>query len=230
MNKEKMEQILKFCDEIATKKLGMEQSLFESVLEFSHEFSRKYDEVTPFHHFLIELVLTGMHETNHSRFLHKLLSYKNKKGEHPILESFCNTLLNFGLTITNPTIEREKDNIDISVHDKDYFLIIENKINNAQDQPNQLARYINTAKEKMNDIKKIYICYLPGSDSQEPEENSWENPAGNPKSYKSTFKGRFKIKPFKSDVSNWLNRLEVNDEKKYLQAALEQYAYLIENK
>lgn len=136
MNKEDIQRALKFCDKMVTR----ERELIRSLLTFSREFSKKYDEVTPFHHFLIDLILAGRREIDHSRFLHKLLSYK-KNGEYPILKSFCNTCLkDFELKIISPTIEREKRNIDISIRDKDYFLIIENKVNDAPDQPNQLAR------------------------------------------------------------------------------------------
>lgn len=222
MNKEDIRRVLKFRDEMVMKK----QEMTLSLLKFSQKFSKKYDEVTPFHIFLIDLILAGRREIDHSRFLYKLLSYK-EDGKYPILESFCNKLLGFNLTIINPTIEREKGNIDISVQDKDYFLIIENKVNSASDQPNQLARYINTAKEKMKDIKKIYICYLPYNDEKKPEENSWENPGKSPISYKNAFKDRFKIVAFRNEILEWLtNTLQINDEKKILQVALEQYAYL----
>jgi hypothetical protein len=226
--KKTIEQALEFCDEMAKQK----QEMTEWAIEFSQEFIRKYDEVTPFHIFLIDLILKGMREIYHSRFLYKLLLYKDKDAKYPILESFCKTLLKFeNIKITKPEIEREKKNIDISVYDEkgDYFLIIENKVNDAPDQPNQLAKYINTAKEKMKDITKIYICYLP-YDGKEPKENSWENPDENSKSYKDAFEGRFRIVSFRDEILEWLKKLEIDSEQKFLQAAIEQYAYLIENK
>jgi hypothetical protein len=80
------------------------------------------------------------------------------------------------------------------------------------------------------DIKKIYICYLPDNDKKEPDANSWENPAGSPKSYKKAFKERFKIVPFRSEILEWLKTLQINDENKVFQVALAQYAYLTEHK
>jgi hypothetical protein len=231
--KKTIEQALEFCDKFCDEVAKQKQEMTEWAIEFSQEFIRKYDEVTPFHIVLIDLILKGKREIYHSRFLPKLLSYKDKDAKYPILESFFNDLLKFKkIKITKPKIEREKDRIDISVYDKkgDYFLIIENKVNNAPDRSNQLARYINTAKEKMKDIKKIYICYLPDN-GKEPKENSWENPEENSKSYKDAFEGRFRIVSFRGEILEWLKEtLKINDEQKFLQAAIEQYAYLIENR
>jgi hypothetical protein len=212
---------LEFCDKISKKKFEMRQELFK----FSHEFNEKYDKSIPYHIFLMNLVLAGMKETAHSRFLWKILSYE-AGGIYPILESFCHKLLGFNLMIKKPNITREEGNIDILIQDEEYILIIENKRHDAQDQPNQLARYINFVKEKVPE-KNIYICYLPKS-GKEPSENSWEKPEKSSGSYKDEFKNRFKIVSFTNELSDWLGSLSIEGEKKhFLQTAIEQYAYLI---
>jgi hypothetical protein len=236
MNKEEIEQTLKFCDEVATQKREAELSLFKSLFAFSTEFMRKYDDVTPFHILLMELILNGMKkdgegmkETAHSRFLWKILSYEEDKT-YPILKSFYESCLpkKFGLAekIKKPEITRETANIDILIQDESYSLIIENKRHDAKDQGNQLARYINFVKNQGKDAKQIYICYLP-NDGKEPVEDSWKDPE-NQKLYKKEFNTRFKIVSFKNEVSNWLNNLKINDKNLFLQTAIAQYAYLIE--
>jgi hypothetical protein len=215
---------LEFCDKISRKKNKMRKKLFE----FSHELHKIYDRVTPYHIFLMDLVLAGMKETAHSRFLWKILSYKETDGTYPILESFCNILLGFNLAVKNPKITRETGYIDILVQDTEYALIIENKRHNAQDQPNQLARYINFVRdEKQYSSEKIYICYLPGDEGKELNEESWKNPKDLQDEYKTEFKERFKAVSFKNEILNWLNDLKICDTKRFLQTTLEQYAHLI---
>jgi hypothetical protein len=222
-----LKDTLQFCDEMAEQKLEIINDLFE----FSCEFNEKYDEVMPFHLLLMEFVLNSprrkdnrIYEIYHSRLLHKMLSYK-KGDTYPILESFCKDLLKFGLKVNKPVIVREASNIDILVQDTDYCLIIENKKNNAEDKPNQLARYINSANEKMKNLNRVYICYLPNN-RKNPEEHSWENPVDGT-SYKKEFVSRFQIVPFRDEILEWLEKLEINDHNIYLQTALKQYAYLI---
>ncbi len=53
--------------------------------------------------------------------------------------------------------EREENRIDIFMHDDEKAIIIENKINNAVDQPNQLARYVEATE---NDLDIQCLVYL----------------------------------------------------------------------
>jgi hypothetical protein len=55
--------------------------------------------------------------------------------------------------------KREDGRIDIFIHDAKYGIIIENKINGAPDQPNQLAKYLKFAKEMEKEI--IAVVYIP---------------------------------------------------------------------
>jgi hypothetical protein len=53
----------------------------------------------------------------------------------------------------------EDGRIDIFIYDERYGIIIENKINNAPDQPNQLAKYLRYAKRNYKEV--IAIVYIP---------------------------------------------------------------------
>ncbi|MDR0722432.1 MAG: PD-(D/E)XK nuclease family protein [Treponema sp.] len=54
---------------------------------------------------------------------------------------------------------KQDGRIDIFIQDSKYAIIIENKINGAPDQPNQLARYLKYAKDNGKEV--IAIVYLP---------------------------------------------------------------------
>jgi hypothetical protein len=62
----------------------------------------------------------------------------------------------------NVSVERETGRIDIFIYDDTHGIIIENKINNAPNQDNQLARYVKFAKEKR--IVIVAVVYIPPID------------------------------------------------------------------
>jgi hypothetical protein len=70
-------------------------------------------------------------------------------------------------------VEREENRIDISIYNKRYGIIIENKINNAEDRDDQLARYYN----KLYPAKEIAaIVYIPPINyTHEPPLNDFED-------------------------------------------------------
>lgn len=77
------------------------------------------------------------------------------------------------VTIENPAVAVEKDNIDILVSDKNYAFIIENKINGAGDQREQIKRYVESVENNYGyDISKIYVAYLTRWGNKEVSENS----------------------------------------------------------
>ena len=73
----------------------------------------------------------------------------------------------------NSIVEREKEKIDILITDEvsHKAIIIENKINNAVDQPRQLPRYVEKIKEKKFEI--VAIVYLTLNSSKEPDKVDW---------------------------------------------------------
>jgi len=65
-------------------------------------------------------------------------------------------------------VEREEDRIDILIHDGDHAIIVENKINNAVDQKNQLASYVKRCCDK--GIEVMAIVYLTLSPEKRPPD------------------------------------------------------------
>jgi hypothetical protein len=103
-------------------------------------------------------------ENTHSRILLKMLNFQ-QNNRYIILESFLEYLgYPFcSLEFRNPILSSEKSRIDLRIRDNNFSIIIENKINGADDQEQQLERYIKNEKEKNYQEEEIYILYLTDS-------------------------------------------------------------------
>lgn len=174
----------------------------------------------PYHINIIDLLWAN--ENAHSRILAHLLE-QNDNGNFEILESFCSYLSSinesFNLKISNPTISSEKYRIDILVKDKDFAIIIENKIHYATDQSEQLKRYIDNVKSLGYRNEQIYILYLTRDEWSEVADQSWGD-------YKEEFEDRYIKLTYRNHILPWLkNEVLPNVKIKdiYLKSALEQY-------
>ena len=133
-------------------------------------------------------------------------------GEYRVLKSFVKKFWgdNLAAMIKSPTISTEefvKDDkrIDILVYEKDkYAIVMENKIWDALDQPNQLANYIEAMMGGSYnfDEAQIYVAYLPSTNEHQPSSNSWERKGVY--SYQERFKDRYKLLGFKEEILPWL--------------------------
>ena len=127
-------------------------------------------------------------------------------GDYRILKDFVKTFWDSRLAskiktpsiITEETVKDDK-RIDILVYEKEkYAIVMENKIWDASDQPNQLANYIEAMMGGSYNFsqEQIYVAYLPSTTEHQPSANSWtRNGKGN--SYQEEFKERFKLIDFK---------------------------------
>lgn len=201
--------------ELTLEKINSVFELYKTIIK------KEVEKKLPYHINVIDLLWAN--ENAHSRILAHLLK-QNDNGKFEILENFCRYLSrkneNFNLKISNPIITFEKDRIDILVQqDKDFALIIENKIHNASDQSEQLKRYIDKVKEKCKcEEEKIYLLYLPRDEYKIVNDQSWGK-------YKDGFAKRFINLSFK-DILYWLKEdvlpnIKIKDI--YLKSALEQY-------
>ena len=204
---------------------------FEDIFKFLVSFEDIYNEESaklPYHINLIDELHAD--ENSHSRIFAKLLSYK-EKSEYPFLEKFLKEVCNFNLCIENPDVKKvdSSGRIDIPIFDKNYVVVIENKVTDkAPDQNNynggQLARYIETIKNNYNrKLEEIYIVYTPKY-KREPSEECWKNKDNI--SYESDFKLRFRSLSYRDDIYTWLkNEIlpSIDNLNKYLHCAVEQY-------
>jgi hypothetical protein len=88
---------------------------------------------------IIELI-GGLSETTTSKIIKMIFCYKGEQQDYPLLNHFITTFIDQPLKVHKPVIDAEIGRIDISVRDKSYALIFENKLKNAPFQRNQLAR------------------------------------------------------------------------------------------
>lgn len=116
-----------------------------------------------------------INENGHSRVLCKLLNYRDLNNNTPVYllsllkyikEKYGSTNNDWAkLSISNNCIiTQEKKRIDLWVTDKNkntgYAIIIENKIYDANDQDNQIARYIETTLNEGFEDDHIFVIYF----------------------------------------------------------------------
>jgi len=93
--------------------------------------------------------------------LARIFSYA-KDGDFILLKSFVSTFISKLdiKDIKSPTIVAEREgHVDVLIKEKNYCIIIENKLKNAVYQQNQIARYIKNNENYP--IGEIYIVLLP---------------------------------------------------------------------
>lgn len=200
------------------------QGTFDVINELSKSFMKVYDfekSKLPYHINILDLLWAN--ENAHSRIFAELLKQNNGE-QFELLKSFLLKRTKFNLTIVKPTITSEKGRIDLLVLDKEFALIIENKIHNAGDQRAQLARYIEKVKNKGYRESQIYVLYLTRDENKIPEDQSWRIENGI--DYKDIFSERFIPISFKDDILPWLKdnvlpNCRIKDV--YLKSTVEQY-------
>lgn len=152
-------------------------------IDFASELSllrEKERQKLPYNFNVIEELHAN--ENANTRILLKLLSY-NTSGEYVFLKSFISMMsdingVSFPLSqVCRPKIKYNKENIDGLIEDssKQYAIIIENKINGAADQVDQLRRYFDTVKQHGVNESNIYIIYLTLDGTKEVSSNSLPN-------------------------------------------------------
>lgn len=164
----------------------------------------------------------GANENAHSRFFLKFISYKGKDN-YLFLRTFLDSLgKEFKkIKIINPQFSFEKERIDALIYDRDgnYSIIVENKINDAPDQSEQISRYVNLQRKNGFDIDNIYVLYLTSNGIKKPSENSF------PQNLKENLNERYSEINFKNDILSWLKTLLplCSEDELLLKCALVQY-------
>ena len=147
--------------------------------------------------------------------------WQKTNDEYLILKSFVSRFFGKELSskIDKPVIlaeETVKDDkrIDILVYEKEkYAIVLENKIWDAVDQPNQLANYIEAMMEGDYNFEKeqIYVAFLPKAKDHHPSLNSWVS-KDTGESYEEEFRDRYALIDFKEKILSWLEESpEVNE-------------------
>jgi len=231
---QQMNNAINFINELIDEDKSNMQKLFLFLNEFNEIFTKE-EEKLPYHINLIDELHAN--ENAHSRILGKLLQQQesiNKRYE--ILESFLKYIIenysnyeDFGrIQINKPKITQEKRRIDLWIRDKDYAIILENKVGWAGDQQGQLERYIDVTKKDNYNEEQIYVIYLPPTYEKEPDKQTWG------KYYEQDiYKNRYLNLSFKDDILPWLKNdvlSHVRKTDRFLSSSIEQYIDHLEGK
>lgn len=189
-----------------------------------HQLIKTYLDMTLFHLNVIEAACRGrFKETGHSLVLANLL-------KHPVIQSsFIKNFLNIQHEYMHVTAE--KNRIDVALKGKDIFVIIENKVNDAEEMENQIYRYVNDIgiKKYGFTLPQIYVLYLNPTNRTLPSPYSLCDKNKENNVFEALEKEHFKVLSYKYDITDWLRKLSIENEP-HIASALDQYIDFLENK
>ena len=189
-----------------------------------HQITKTHLDKMPFHLNVIEAACRGrFKETGHSLVLANLL-------KHPVIQSsFIKNILNIQHEYMHVTAE--KNRIDVALKGKDIFVIIENKVNDAEEMENQIYRYVNEIGIKKYDftLSQIYVIYLTPTNRTLPSLYSLCDKNKENNVFEALGKEHFKVLSYKYDITDWLRKLSIENEP-HIASALDQYIDFLENK
>ncbi len=119
-------------------------------------------------------------------------------GREKVKKNFLYSFLGKDVSDSNITIPYpDKNRIDLTIKGEDFYLIIENKVNGAQEQKEQIDRYVEISRETYP-MEQIYVLYLNSDGDTPPSEFSLSNET------KAGLGDNFICKDYKHDILNWL--------------------------
>ena len=184
----------------------------------------------PFHINVISSAARGkLKETAHSMILHDLL-------HHPILlSSFLEEIVGIPAdTFSKDDIRYpDQERIDLSLvsHKKNKFLIIENKVNAAEEQPGQIYRYVLSALENGFRLSDVIVLYLNPDNNAHPSLYSRSKDGKGLDGDEYTVpKEMINVRNYKYDILNWLKSKEkaIGINENLLKSSLMQYIDYLE--
>ena len=162
-------------------------------------------------------------ETGHSLVLADML-------RHPAIQnSFMEQFL--GIYHDYMEVTAETDRVDVALKGEDIFVIVENKVNSAEEQNSQVYRYVHKiAIEKYGyDMPQIYVLYLNPTNHNPPSDFSLCDENNENNVFEELGEDHFKVLSYKYDVTDWLRSISVSNEP-HIVSALDQYIDFLENK
>lgn len=119
---------------------------------------------------------------------------------------------------------------DILLENSESFIIIENKIEGAAEQHEQMYRYVHDVGISYfhKKVNQIYVLYLKGSDKFYPTKYSTAKKDGeNQIDVREELKDRFLVINYSEDIVKWIdefiNQNQNNENMRYVRSALFQY-------
>lgn len=161
--------------ELYSNKLIKYKNILSKLFITANKYHKHYEEVRKKYKLKEKLGLNFFtlisrnyhHENYHSNILKVIFTGDLNKDIVINKDYFRQFLVLIGLKdcdkkdfVTNITCTREEKRIDILIKSGKKAIIIENKINGAVDQPNQLARYLEALEEEKFEVIKIVYLTL----------------------------------------------------------------------
>lgn len=225
--------LLEPFNEYLASKQDSQRSLLSLALS-CQDLRAAYKQKLPFHINVISAAARGkLKETAHSIILHDLL-------HHPaVLDSFIKNVV--GLNDNPFSVEDintpDKNRIDLCLRNEDRCIIIENKVNSADEQPGQIYRYFQLVQKEYGIAwNNIHILYL-NPDHREPPSlfSRSKEGQGREDDPETVNVNKITVKDYKHDIYSWLNECkdiissETKDEA-FLHSALNQYIDYLEER
>lgn len=219
-----MIETFKFSNGFFKRKLDGYYNLFRMSTVVS-DIIKHYISQQPYHINVIEAACRGaFKETGHSLILADML-------KHPTIQaSFLERFLNIHHEFLDVTAET--DRVDVALKGNDIFVIVENKVNGAEEQENQVYRYIHLIgiKKYGFNLSQIYVVYLNPTDRALPSKRSL---CGDEKMEHNAFEeigqDHFSVQSYKYDITDWLRNISIEEEP-HISSALDQYIDFLEHK
>ena len=211
-----MNEVIDLVESFCKKEEELYRDSLSETIELSDLFQKERSKLDfPFHLNIIDEL--GANENAHSKILAEIFRY-NINNNYPFLQSFLDNI-EVNENIKAPEVEVEKHRIDILIHDTDFALIIENKINYAADQPEQLKRYFDSVSKKYKE-EQIFLLYLTRWGMKKPSLDSF------PQEYRNILGTNYKEIDFCNNVLPWLEEKvlpECRLKEEALSSAIHQY-------
>ena len=207
-----------------------EDSANENLLMLSSEVGDiRKEELSqmPLHINVIMISAVGkLKETAHSSVLQHLIKHQT------ILDSFIESIIGIDSLRVNSKSVRpaEQERIDVSIYDKDICIIIENKVNDAVEQPGQIFRYVELALMAGYKEDQIRVLYLNSKHHDKPSDFSLTENGENIKRIPKTIEDNIIVKDYAHDIYNWIKKLPtvIPSHEQYIISALHQYQDYLE--
>ncbi len=191
--------------------------------QVSHIVAR-HMSIRPFHLNVIEAACHGrFKETGHSLVLADML-------RHPaIQQSFLKQFLDLEHGYLKVTAE--SDRVDVALRGENIFVIVENKVNAAEEQKSQVYRYVHEiAIDKYGyNLSQIYVLYLNPSNHNPPSDYSLCDENNENNVFEELGEEHYNVLSYKYDITDWLRSISLDSEP-HIVSALDQYLDFLENK
>ena len=202
------------------------------------QFRRDVEAKFPSRVNLIDIL--GSNENDHTKILSGILRFR-QDNSYLFLRSFlemCQSVCDCRIEINVPRVETQRQYIDALIWEKGkYAVVVENKINNAIDQKEQIKRYIEAARE-LCDLKEdcghIYVVYLTADGRKKVGDWSLTKEAKTLLGFVDEKKpGRFIELNYRDNILPWLKEAVIVNcryGEQVLLSMLQQYIDYLENR